>query len=475
MRIRKFAAAAAALLALLLPVGALANSGPVRWEGYAHGEMLAVEENCPIEVQHEELVFDLRQGTQGRYTIGGTITATYTMRNPTDTARRVEMAFPLIAELSRFSPAEAHVRVDGQPVETALYIGEQYSSDAQSSDGNALPDYSFARILAALQPEGYTPVRFDPAQEAVIYTFRATRKTAQDINLTILFPDAAGAYFLGGRSIRGYGQQGDDIHFLFSAGEEEAWAEVLVIGDAPAPTISGALLGDSQQPTDAYTCDEWVRTESLEDYFGAYCAREAQLQLPDGYLGNTQAMDTLYNLLLRRLDEGLGREFQVLNDALETTFTSSYLLVLQYAAEFPAQSTLEVQISYPVSSAMERRNSGELLYPFTYLFSPAAHWAGFGGLAITIKAPEEASEFFDSSLPFTQDSPGVYSTRASTLPESPLTFTLRGSEVGAGQGADSLAEGGNIRALAAGILGVGVLCIGSVVVLHRRGKKRDEA
>lgn len=477
MNLRTLAAIIVALLVLLLPAGALANSGPVRWESYAHGELMAVQEDCPIEVQHETLEFDLTPGTDGWHTLGGTVTATYTMRNPTNTAQHVEMAFPLVAELHRFSPAKVQVRVGEEAVVPRLYIGQAYSA-GQSPDNPALPDYSFAGILAALQPEGYAPQRVDLAQEVLVYSFLASKTGAQDVNLTILFPAVQNAYFFGGESIRGYGQEGDDLHFLLSTGAQEVVGEVLVIGDAPAPQVSGTLMDDTRQPTDAYSCAVTQRTETLEEYLRAYCARMAQQQLPAGYLGNAQAMDALYSLCLRRLDAGMGEAFPVLNDSLEQAFTGSYLLALQYAADFPAQSTLEISIRYPVSSAMHRQNSEEPLYPFTYLFSPAAHWASFGGLSITLKTPEEAPFILDSSLPFTEDGARVYTAHATGLPEAPFSFTLysNGTYAATSQaaGATSEATGANTRALVAGILAVGAICIASVVLLSRKGRAKDD-
>lgn len=73
--------------ALLLPVlflPAQANSAPTRWEGSPGAEILAVEENCPISVIHEDLAFQIGQGDS--YSLEAQVTARYQMENPTGAA-----------------------------------------------------------------------------------------------------------------------------------------------------------------------------------------------------------------------------------------------------------------------------------------------------------------------------------------------------------------------------------------------------
>ena len=61
---------------------------------------------------------------------------------------------------------------------------------------------------------------------------------------------------------------------------------------------------------------------------------------------------------------------------------------------------------------------------FTYLLSPARHWAEFGSLDIIIRTPEPVPYIVRSSLPLREAEERCYTAHFGGLPDGELTFTL---------------------------------------------------
>ena len=82
-------------------ITANANSAQTYWEGIDATGAVVMEEECPIEVQHEKLVFDIPQFPANYYqdiesfmAYNASVSATYTFYNPADYAVKATLAFP---------------------------------------------------------------------------------------------------------------------------------------------------------------------------------------------------------------------------------------------------------------------------------------------------------------------------------------------------------------------------------------------
>src|SRR5690554_875888 len=92
---------------LSFPTFAFSNSGPTYWEGRPSSQVLSIDQNTPITVEKEDLVFDFSVNDDPKtrelygegYTLGGKVTASYQMHNPTDEPLKIQMAFPFIGPL----------------------------------------------------------------------------------------------------------------------------------------------------------------------------------------------------------------------------------------------------------------------------------------------------------------------------------------------------------------------------------------
>lgn len=99
-------------------------------------------------------------------------------------------------------------------------------------------------------------------------------------------------------------------------------------------------------------------------------------------------------------------------------------IALMYTVEFPAGGTREVSVSYPSLSYSVRDGTTHWQHTFTYLLSPARHWAHFGTLDVEISTPEEAPYIIDSTLPLEETGERCYTAHYDSLPEGELEFTL---------------------------------------------------
>lgn len=405
----------AILAAVLLAPPALANSGPTRWQSYPNAEILAIQENCPITVQHETLLFDLTEGSASSYTLNGQVTATYRMHNPTEDAQTVQMAFPFIHTPRAFNPELVKITSQGNPLDFTLHIGELYSLDS----GGTPPDYSFAGILRGIRQESYTPQFFSQGEQAKLHTFIFENTGEEEVSVTLYYP--GGSYYLG-RGFHGYGSYEDGAaEFTAHTGYE---VSVLVLGKNPAYTMEGFIEGDRSRPTDAFRAAVRQETVPVSDYFHTLVTQLAQETLPPQIAQNEQMLCECMQLGLRQLDQS----FQFSNSATEyditSAFEASYLQALIYTVEFLPGETREVSVSYPVNGSMDRSKTREPLHTFTYFLSPASHWASFRELSIIVLTPEEAPYLLNSSLSFSADGERCYTAQLAGLPSEALAFSL---------------------------------------------------
>ena len=109
---------------------------------------------------------------------------------------------------------------------------------------------------------------------------------------------------------------------------------------------------------------------------------------------------------------------------VETEDAAVDRFALTYTVEFPAWGTREVAVAYLSSSYGLREGTTYWTQEFTYLLSPARHWAEFGSLDITIRTPEPAPYIVRSSLPLREAEERCYTAHFDSLPDGELTFTL---------------------------------------------------
>ena len=97
---------------------------------------------------------------------------------------------------------------------------------------------------------------------------------------------------------------------------------------------------------------------------------------------------------------------------------------LTYTVDFPAGAAREVAVSYPSRGLGRSDWSSHWRHTFTYLLSPARHWADFGTLDVAVTTPESSPYVIQSSLPLEEAGERRYTAHFDSLPDGELTFTL---------------------------------------------------
>ena len=136
-----------------------ANSAQLYWEGKPGASVCTLDENTPIAVESEELVFDLSNPNRIG---GGRVTASYEMKNTSDIALHSDMVFPLLSSVSDFDPESVSITSGGENTAFEVYIGGK----AESADG-----FNLASELETLNERKYSPKIVDPQSGGTLYTF----------------------------------------------------------------------------------------------------------------------------------------------------------------------------------------------------------------------------------------------------------------------------------------------------------------
>lgn len=405
------------ILTAMVSLQVSANSAPIRMYGYPSSAMMSIEESSPIEVEKEELSFDLSGESASR----GEVTASYLMHNTDEGQVTSKMVFPYIGNLSAFSEERTVVRVDGREIPYTVYIGDTLEGDTMEEREADAESFDIREAVASLTAEEYRPRNFDPEATGKTYQFRVDPKGEKNfnLNLSLKFKMDEQETKVFAYGFNGYGRNGSQVELIGWMGEE-ALFEVHVQGE------------DVEIQVEAFTTDG-VKTEMAADFtyelsvedeaFGAYQER-LQRSLPLMEEGLIQSIG-LESLLLRALDRDLESMQGVTteNEAYAAIFEDRYLLLV-YDVPFLPDERRTVEVSYTAEATVDRSETTVPTYTFTYLLSPATYWKDFRNLQVEVKTSEYAPYLIGSSMEMKTTGDRVYQADLETLPEGDLTFTL---------------------------------------------------
>jgi len=383
------------------------NSAPSYWKSHPYSEVLAVEEDSPITVDREHLIFDFSgagddDGSRGMMSPVGRVIAEYQMTNPSDDTLTVQMAFPFAANLYNLSVTDITVRADGDAVPYDIYI---------DPDGIDLS-------IGNISNQEWTLPGFDLDSEAKLFRFALSSRENPYLEFVISFDTDREQTFLIGKDFHAVSyseEEGGELSVRFRGQDEP---EILVLGKAPEFTYEVWTDAGVKAEEDRYQLE--ITEESVDQKAYLLAALRGEIEDTAAAVSDTQ----LFNLLLRALWQGRQENgYASLAEAF-STFHRDRTFTLVYAVEFPAGSTKTVRVGYLTEGTMDARETLSPKYSYTYLLSPAKNWAAFGSLDVDIIPPREAPYIIESSLALTRDQENRYRAHFEELPESELTFTL---------------------------------------------------
>lgn len=401
----------AAMLAFAMPV--LANSAAPEWAFGPEVIGLVQTENCPIEVEEENLTFHIHQFPAEYYesqevfdAYNATVTAEYTFHNPTDQTVTAKLLFPygilpdyaadMEQDLSRYQ-----VTVNGAPVKTQM----RHSYDPEG--GNFALDKSLQWLNFDFESINYdgmwegdpitldTPVAkrtyqvtdLSPGEEAFVACWHHA-----NFSRTLLYIAGAEEYL---DTEVGYGRgivmnSADPVVELYIIGDESSYMEMkrgysdgrkaLTLEPVQTEVVTfREFLMQSYDPQTAVSEEDWQR------------AALARLEKSGFFRGLWR-----HGLNLDVRDELMGW--------------------LEYEITFAPGERLVNAVTVPIYPAEK-----DGVYGYEYLLSPAQTWASFGKLNITIDTPFYLYE----PLGVYEKTDSGYTRTLDTLPEGELSFLLK--------------------------------------------------
>ncbi len=199
----------------------------------------------------------------------------------------------------------------------------------------------------------------------------------------------------------------------------DARLELLVIGDDLDYSYSVDTDEGGEAGADRNLCSISKSTVNPKEYLLAEIRENLGMETA-GAISEPQLLNLYLNRIWR---DSRFSGFTTLEEARSASY-SDRIMTLVYTLEFPAGATRGVSVSYLTDGVMDRTETVSPKYSYTYLLSPAEHWADFGSLDIEIITPEEAPYLIESSLSFRSDGENRYTVRTEGLPDQELTFTL---------------------------------------------------
>ena len=416
------------VILLIFSPMAYANSGPTYWEGYPSMELLSIEENSPIRVEKENLIFDFKKPELAKhdaYSKTGLVTAIYEMSNPTDEEMTVQMAFPIISKVPDFKPENINIRADGEDIPFEIFIGASVNDVISSSSEDEDKNIDFDRIVNSISKADYTPENFSLDDIGTLYTFEVENTSDKGIHFSIDYKNNDGKTKIVSNGFNSYHMNQEEN--TIEIGSYIHWSEtleLLVIGDDTDLNINFYTDTDYKETTNNYLLKEESNSIKLKDYLINYF---------DDYLENANYQNLPYNQLLniylKNTDNmfNRGMDYIWLDELTEFKYYDLFFVLL-YEAQFMPKESKDISISYITKGTMNRKETLDPLYTFEYILNPAGKWASFKDLNIEIIPPRESPYVIESSLELERNEKGIYVGSFESLPDDDLTFTLYSKE-----------------------------------------------
>lgn len=401
---------------ILLTTGVLSNSSPVRLYEHPTSVVMSLDEETPITVQKETLIFDFSQEDTQDHAYQGQVTATYLMENSAEEDIRSSMVFPVIGSLWEEWPNLVRVDVDGRilPVDV-LYGG------IVDPETDVFETLNIDLILRPFQGMERVWIHLTPGVVVYSYQFPVEKSTgSKEFDLLIEFrkkesvPVVVSGF--NGLSINEDGR----IALTRRLGDEDLPIRIDSIGSplsfegikrVSVEDGSEESVNASSKPLEVILSREAFLKEIFlahtnKDFQGAYFEKNLEV-------------------LAWELDQQLERGNGLLTDGdLSAITQQDRFLLLCYDVAFEKRQSQEVTVAYPVKGSMDRSRTKQPIYTYQYLLKPAEHWKNFQDLDIRITPPNETPYIVDSTMEFVRQEDGSYRATRSALPEENLSFSL---------------------------------------------------
>jgi len=424
----------AMVLCVLLAAGAVcmpvaANSVPIVELPGADGIGVAVvDEENPIIVEHETLTFDIESFPVENMTMDqtATVTAQYTLHNPTDQRVTTTLLFPFGSRPSYDSyyrdagsvktgmyserkvlddTQQYDILVDGQPVQKTL---RHSYYDPYSTEEFRLEDH-LPRLQDRFMEDGF----FTPTQTVTRYTCQVQK------------PDIDGmryAHF----DFTGLIDQKETVVYVHSwytntdmvvgveLDENEEYVEVYAIGKPLGKEPKAGVYSGRSMVGEKLADVVPVGTETLTFWEFALQGRPEDAVISE--------VDW-YNAMLREMRNGTKNGLALSHSS---RIDDQYYFMRWYEYEITVEPRGRIvnTVTAPIYPDIDPRYEPQV-YRYRYLLSPAQKWDSFGSLEIVVNTPYYIIESNQGEFTGTEEG---YVLNMDGLPEGELEFSLCAQE-----------------------------------------------
>lgn len=414
----------------LFKIIAYANSAPIYMPDYPSIGIFTVDENTPIQVLKENLLFDFTEEDDNTYSPKAKVSAAYEMQNSSNEDISVHMAFPFIEKFSEFSPDDIIITADNEIISYDVYLGDVIKNSGNSFQDPENTDLNIEQIIKSITDKKYMANNFKENETGKLYRFNVS-SVDDKMNFAVSFDfnHEKTKIILNGFN-RFERKDEDSIRIASSVGEEETM-EIYVLGEDVNFDIKGYTSGNLEEETDKFEYEKTTEEIDVETYLKNYADYYLNKYI-DSYENITSGSISeiqLYNLYAESLDEYLDKNLGVCTeeDIMSQTW-SSRIITLVYSVDFPQNSKKEIGVSYKTKGTMDRRETVEPQFIYDYILNSASNWKNFNNLNIKIITPTEAPYIINSSIELNKEDNNVYTAYSEELPEEDFFFTLYSRE-----------------------------------------------
>lgn len=429
-----FAVGTVSILKPVAGITATANSAQTYWEGIDATGAVVMDEECPIEVQHEKLVFDIPQFPSNYYPsvedfarYNASVSATYTFYNPADYTVKATLAFPFgtlpyyapydyddeTGERITFLDTEKYnVTVDGEEIEKKFRytLSSSYNSfdiaEALPYLGSTYVEDDFYKMDTPVTKYCYEVSDIRDIKRGAYASFLHTCDPAKT---RIWFTGVNGRIHEGDQISLGSWVKNDDVLIIYVLGEELPYTpEWTVYENGERKTEIEGSVTEKVEKREVLTFEEFA----FSHYFGEYTEQTSAISEVDWYNAVVQSLNDAqyeYGFI----------DYYGMYGEIERKFMRWY----QYDIEIPAKGTIVNMVTAPIYPSINT-NWVPSIYGYSYLTSPAKTWSKFGKLDIEINTPYYLVK---DTYGFTKTETG-YTLSLDGLPEKELEFTLSSDE-----------------------------------------------
>lgn len=377
--------------------------------GICTAEIFPLNENCPVAIKSEYLLFYyVNINNAGE---NGTITATYEIYNPTNETQQVQVVVPYITTLDNLSDdiakGKLNIAVNEQPVSHEIYAS--YQSGGRDDISSILVSEEI-EITNARQVvnQNYNPANFDLQEVGYFYTVTTSNTDyavyVNNANQRISFDNF-------GLSV----DEDKNLCYRFHAFGESSTYTIFSLDEPLDIYLKNRVTGEVVD-SEAYSIE--MQQITVEEYINQY-----EVAVFNEHC-NIQ-MENINDYIAMIIDDRMYTPDKIFDNNWNSWGNSEMRVIfLTYTVDLAPGQTQTMRVQRPSSLYIAETFLEGNSYQETYMFSPAKHWAEFENVSVKIILPQFAPYLIESNSNFLESRSGTYTTDFEYLPNNDLIFTF---------------------------------------------------